>query len=271
MTRLVDKFVVVRDVERGPIIKQPEELASISKFRDHTCYDRRNLKTYIAPSLPIDLNRGFERFRDRDRSNPYPAPLNTVITGLRHANRLHELSTADFVSWRCLLFCSGDLVLMNMDGGTGVGMQGQHVKDAAHSLEPSGSLAHGGCPHPQHNLLKCQSTLRTTTDDLFSRFATCWYPILKAFQTPGLRFPWPLDTYLLFSQSLSPVFSLAALLCCWALGPLEPPENVQKEAHRSARQHRMCFWGFSFEEQTHGHAGALSSCYVLTGYMTRHD
>eukprot|EP00976_Prorocentrum_cordatum_P064481 1177513-Prorocentrum_minimum.AAC.5 len=190
-------------------------------------------KTYIAPSLPIDLNRG------------------TCLS----------LGLVELVWLRRPL---GKL-------GTGVGMQGQHVKDAAHSLEPSGSLAHGGCPHPQHNLLKCQSTLRTTTDDLFSRFATCWYPILKAFQTPGLRFPWPLDTYLLFSQSLSPVFSLAALLCCWALGPLEPPENVQKEAHRSARQHRMCFWGFSFEEQTHGHAGALSSCYVLTGYMTRHD
>jgi len=102
---LVDTLPVRRTPRAGGEaaiqVKQPVELAAMSKFRERTVYDRRNLKPLAVPVLPVDLNHGFERFVDRDRDNAYPAPLNT-ITGALAASGGHEdeLSKASFVTWR---------------------------------------------------------------------------------------------------------------------------------------------------------------------------
>ena len=58
--------------------------------------------TYVQPRLPVDLNRGYEQFRDRDRFNPYPAPLEPISESLRLSNQLDEVTKADFVTWRCV-------------------------------------------------------------------------------------------------------------------------------------------------------------------------
>jgi hypothetical protein len=102
--RLVDTLPVRRTPRAGgeaaTTVKQPVELASMSKFRERTVYDRRNLKPLAVPALPVDLNHGFERFVDRDRNNAYPAPLNTITGALASAGHEEELSKANFVTWR---------------------------------------------------------------------------------------------------------------------------------------------------------------------------
>mmetsp|Transcript_11120 Transcript_11120/g.21190 ORF Transcript_11120/g.21190 Transcript_11120/m.21190 type:complete len:464 (-) Transcript_11120:1033-2424(-) len=99
-TTVVATLEVRRKVGRTPQFKQPVELTWFSKFREHYEYDRRNLKTFVPPQLPVDLNQGYERFCDRDRNNPYPAPLHPICEGLRRSGQMEELRKADFVTWR---------------------------------------------------------------------------------------------------------------------------------------------------------------------------
>jgi hypothetical protein len=65
-----------------------------------TVYDRRNLKPLIVPPLPFDLNNGYDRFVDRDRTNPYPAPLLTLVEALASVGNTDALRSARFVTWR---------------------------------------------------------------------------------------------------------------------------------------------------------------------------
>lgn len=67
-----------------------------------TTYDASNLRRLRGPNAGAgaDLNRGFGTFRDRDRREIYPAPVNDIFGALEASGQTKVLEDADVITWR---------------------------------------------------------------------------------------------------------------------------------------------------------------------------
>lgn len=67
-----------------------------------TTYDASNLRRLRGPNAGAgaDLNRGFGTFKDRDRREIYPAPVNDIFGAIEASGQTKVLEDVDVVTWR---------------------------------------------------------------------------------------------------------------------------------------------------------------------------
>uniref|UniRef100_A0A061REV9 Decapping nuclease n=1 Tax=Tetraselmis sp. GSL018 TaxID=582737 RepID=A0A061REV9_9CHLO len=101
MSTLVSLLEPTREAgQASSRLSQPKEISFFSKSRKGVSFDRSGLNTYKKPELPVDLNVGFSLFQDRDRTNPYPAPLANILRSLEEHGQDEILREATFVTYR---------------------------------------------------------------------------------------------------------------------------------------------------------------------------
>ena len=82
-----------------PQISQPKEVACYSRDADRTVhFDRRALRTYRPPPLPVQLDEGFETFVEKAHARDDPAPLKDVLGAL--ASKGVDVAASHIVTYR---------------------------------------------------------------------------------------------------------------------------------------------------------------------------